>query len=87
MNRLLECITTIILFAMIILIVIEYYYDVEHDNACNKIGFDSYVKKYSGIDYCEDSEDNLHHIKMKCNGWGLDCTAKKITVGDVEVKE
>ncbi len=37
--------------------------------------------------YCEDKEDNLHYIKMKCeHGYWTDCTAKPISVGDVRVR-
>lgn len=60
--------------------------NVEEDLACKELGFER-AKHRIGIDYCEDSEDNLHYIKMDCEPWyWVDCTAKPISVGDVRVK-
>lgn len=54
--------------------------------ACKELGFEDY-KNIDGMRYCEDTESNLHYIKMDCKPWyWQDCTAKTISVGDVRVR-
>ncbi len=60
-------------------------FDLEaRENSCNKIGFENYISA-GGIEYCEDEEDNLHYVKIKCEGGfvHVDCKAKPIKVGEV----
>ena len=58
------------------------------DYACKELGFEEYDFGMGQV-YCEDSEYNLHFIKMKCKYLPFDirCRAIKITVGDVAIKD
>ncbi len=65
----------------------------EVDKACRKIGYSEYKYK-QGFEFCEDKEGNLNYIKYECNYmmelidlFPTRCIAKKISVGDVEVKK
>ncbi len=59
--------------------------EAEENNACQELGFEKSI--YNQMQYCEDSEGNLHYVKMECKPWyWYQCTAKSITVGDVRVR-
>lgn len=54
------------------------------DNACKSLGYDKY--KYENyFEFCADSEDNLHYIKMNCDWIGFNCNAKLIKVGQMSI--
>jgi len=77
----------IVVVALFIILVfaLGHYESRAEDNACKKIGFNNYYGGNSGFEYCRDVQDNLHYINMDCDFTGLYCTAKNITVGNVEV--
>jgi len=53
------------------------------DNVCKEMGFERY-SLIGMMDYCEDSEGNLHYVKFKCDFPPFTkCEAKPISVGDV----
>lgn len=57
------------------------------DSACKAIGFEEYGGKLAEVGMCEDSEGDMHYVKMDCDFHFIsaDCTAKEISVGDVRV--
>ena len=58
----------------------------ERDENCQSLGLLEYEYSF-GMHYCEDTEGNLHYIKMDCKHWyWTECTAKPISVGDVRVR-
>ncbi len=78
----------LIFFAVFIVVlgVEAFHLDKEEVKACQELGFekDSFT---SDFDFCEDSQGNLHYIKMECKPWyWVDCTAKLISVGEVRVE-
>lgn len=53
------------------------------EKACKELGYESYHWK-NNPSTCEDSEGNLHYVKMSCHGiFNVECIAKNIKVGDV----
>ncbi len=81
----------IVLLIFLVLIIINLvvqliHIEKEEDKACQELGFerDIYIL---GMNYCEDTQGNLHYIKMECKSWYWpECTAKTISVGDVRVR-
>lgn len=65
----------------------------ELDKACEEIGYAKYEYKMP-YEFCEDKEGNLYYIKSECEYvfqflelFAEECTAKKISIGEVEVKQ
>ena len=77
----------IICVILICLMILWGIHDIqEMDRACKEIEFENY-KFINRMEYCEDSEGNLHYIKIECNNWWwFDCKAKTISVGNVRIK-
>lgn len=60
--------------------------DQSNTKACQDIGFEDNVFR-NGQDFCEDKDDNLHYVKMECDALELNCFAKTISIGKVDVLE
>ena len=56
-----------------------------HNSACKDLGYNKYNFN-SDIATCEDYQGDLHYVKISCSAFYLDCSAKEITIGKVEVK-
>ena len=55
------------------------------DKSCKELGFEEFI--YYDKAFCEDSEGNLHYIKLDCPFPPFTrCISKPISVGDVRVK-
>lgn len=58
------------------------YTEYRYDEACREIGFKDY--KVRELRYCEDTDGNLHFVKMDCLFPPFTkCNVKTISVGNV----
>ncbi len=80
------CIGVVIIFLIFFLIFSIFYGEHRFNVACQEIGFEDFFFS-NAFSYCEDSEGNLHYVKLDCSFPPFtDCTVKEISVGDVRVK-
>ena len=72
------------LLVLSIAISLSIHAGISRNNACKELGFIDFKSWETGV--CEDSEGNLHYVKLDCKfPLFTKCIAKEISVGDVRV--